>query len=168
MRSCFIPEFILCKSLTAAVGVDGDASQFPEGWLFKHRWGKGKSNSSDLILPSGEIAVIKWITVGSRTTAFVPEVQVLAGNKGGKKLKDKDIDPYPSGDSSLSELEDEELPAPESTNTIRKAKILASTDEELVEYNASRKRSKLAEELSPTEDLIVPKRRRSSRLISQA
>ncbi len=50
-----------------AVGVDGDASQFPEGWLFKHRWvgiirmwssvflstlckGKGKRNSSDLKL----------------------------------------------------------------------------------------------------------------------
>jgi formamidopyrimidine-DNA glycosylase len=27
-----------------AVGVNADDSKFPEDWLFKHRWGKGKSS----------------------------------------------------------------------------------------------------------------------------
>ncbi|KAF8305527.1 AtMMH-1 [Clavulina sp. PMI_390] len=58
-----------------AVGVDADSAQFPEGWLFKHRWGKGKD--PHIILPNGEKAPIKFLTVGSRTSAIVPKVQKL-------------------------------------------------------------------------------------------
>jgi len=144
-----------------AVGVDGDASQFPEGWLFKHRWGKGKRNSSDLKLPSGEIAVIKWITVGSRTSAFVPKVQILTGTKAVKKLKILDADACFASDSSLSELDGEPL-VPEPTR-----KTGVSTDKRSEKDSTSRKRSIPTETLSRTEDLHVPKRRRSSRLSSQ-
>ncbi|KAE9409351.1 AtMMH-1 [Gymnopus androsaceus JB14] len=60
-----------------AVSVDADDTKFPDDWLFKHRWGKGKKTSTDLLkLPSGEPATIKWVTVGGRTSAYVAELQV--------------------------------------------------------------------------------------------
>ncbi|KAK7064671.1 Formamidopyrimidine-DNA glycosylase [Favolaschia claudopus] len=63
-----------------AVAVDADDTQFPENWLFKHRWGKGKKATHTLKLPTGEPATIKWITVGGRTSAYCAELQVLGGS----------------------------------------------------------------------------------------
>ncbi|KAJ7022035.1 hypothetical protein C8F04DRAFT_1194879 [Mycena alexandri] len=74
----------VCK---IAVSVDADSTQFPDHWLFNHRWvrqGKGKKAAHNLKLPTGEPATIKWITVGGRTSAFVAELQILGGP--GKKL----------------------------------------------------------------------------------
>ncbi|KAI0849840.1 Formamidopyrimidine-DNA glycosylase N-terminal domain-containing protein [Daldinia vernicosa] len=50
----------------------GDSDEFPEDWLFKHRWGKGKKDSATT-LPNGD--AITHITVGGRTTCVVPSVQ---------------------------------------------------------------------------------------------
>ncbi|KAI0367522.1 AtMMH-1 [Pilatotrama ljubarskyi] len=60
-----------------AVSVNADDSKFPEHWLFKHRWGKGKKEKHTLKLPDGKPATIKWITVGGRTSAYVAELQKL-------------------------------------------------------------------------------------------
>ncbi|KAH8666326.1 Formamidopyrimidine-DNA glycosylase N-terminal domain-containing protein [Xylariales sp. PMI_506] len=59
-----------------AVGVLGDSDQFPEGWLFNHRWGKGKKDHPTT-LPTGEKIV--FITVGGRTSCVVPSVQKKTG-----------------------------------------------------------------------------------------
>jgi hypothetical protein len=48
---------------------------FPENWLMKHRWNKGKKESSRL--PNGEKII--HITVGGRTSAIVPSVQKKTG-----------------------------------------------------------------------------------------
>ncbi|KAJ7693538.1 DNA glycosylase/AP lyase [Mycena rosella] len=72
-----------------AVSVDADDSKFPENWLFKHRWGKGKKAAHNLKLPSGEPATIKWITVGGRTSAYVAELQTLAGPTAKKLTRGK-------------------------------------------------------------------------------
>ncbi|KAJ8521791.1 hypothetical protein ONZ45_g1561 [Pleurotus djamor] len=62
-----------------AVAVNADDTKFPENWLMKHRWGKGKKkHEHTLKLPSGEPATIKWLTVGGRTSAFVEELQILS------------------------------------------------------------------------------------------
>ncbi|KAI6136940.1 Formamidopyrimidine-DNA glycosylase N-terminal domain-containing protein [Pisolithus sp. B1] len=61
-----------------AVQANADDSKYPEHWLFKHRWRKGKNVKT----PSGEPATIKWITVGGRTSAYVPEVQKLPSSRG--------------------------------------------------------------------------------------
>jgi len=58
-----------------AVSVNADDDKFPEHWLFKHRWGKGKKKAHTLKLPSGDPATIKWVTVGGRTSAYVAELQ---------------------------------------------------------------------------------------------
>ncbi|KAG6866260.1 hypothetical protein C0991_006847 [Blastosporella zonata] len=66
----------VCK---IAVAANADDTKFPDHWLFKHRWGKGKKEHT-LLLPSGEPATIKWITVGGRTSAYVQELQLLPAN----------------------------------------------------------------------------------------
>ncbi|KIY45221.1 hypothetical protein FISHEDRAFT_61237 [Fistulina hepatica ATCC 64428] len=60
-----------------AVSVDANHELFPDDFLFKHRWGKGKKAKPTLKLPSGELATIKWITVGGRTSAYIEELQLL-------------------------------------------------------------------------------------------
>lgn len=61
-----------------ATSVDllADSEKFPEDWLFKHRWGKGKKNQP-AVLPSGD--KITFLTVGGRTSAVVPSVQKKTG-----------------------------------------------------------------------------------------
>ncbi|KAG5723168.1 hypothetical protein E4T56_gene235 [Termitomyces sp. T112] len=67
------------KVCTIAVAANADDRRYPDHWLFKHRWGKGKKEHS-LRLPSGDPATIKWVTVGGRTSAYVEELQTLPVN----------------------------------------------------------------------------------------
>lgn len=63
-----------------AIELNADSSLFPENWLFKHRWNKGKTvdpSKPKLLLPNGRQATIKWVTVGGRTSAYVAELQSL-------------------------------------------------------------------------------------------
>ncbi len=66
-----------------AVDSLADSSKFPEEWLFKHRWGKGKKDSAAK-LPNG--AKFVYLTVGGRTSCVVPSVQ----KKTGPVAKDVD------------------------------------------------------------------------------
>lgn len=52
-----------------------DSDQFPDHWLFYHRWGKGKKTSS--ALPNGE--KLAFITVGGRTSCYAPSLQKKTG-----------------------------------------------------------------------------------------
>ena len=63
-----------------------DSEKFPEHWLFKHRWGKGKKNQPS-VLPNGEKIV--FLTVGGRTSAVVPSVQKKTGAVS-KDVSDED------------------------------------------------------------------------------
>lgn len=59
-----------------AVELLADSEKFPDDWLFKHRWGKGKKGASTA-LPNGE--KIAFLTVGGRTSAVVPSIQKKTG-----------------------------------------------------------------------------------------
>jgi formamidopyrimidine-DNA glycosylase len=73
-----------------AVDALGDSSKFPDEWLFKHRWGKGKKDSSST-LPNG--AKITFVTVGGRTSCIVPSVQKKTGPVAGDvKTEDRSGD----------------------------------------------------------------------------
>ncbi|KAJ7604895.1 DNA glycosylase/AP lyase [Mycena polygramma] len=102
-----------------AVSVDADDTKFPENWLFKHRWGKGKKAAHTLKLPTGEPATIKWITVGGRTSAFVAELQILDGPaksaRGKRKAKEAEVDESDLGD--LTDSEDDKAPPIKSPGT---------------------------------------------------
>jgi formamidopyrimidine-DNA glycosylase len=68
-----------------AVDLLADSSKFPEDWLFKHRWGKGKKDSVST-LPNG--AKITFLTVGGRTSCVVPSVQKKTGAVAGDVKKE--------------------------------------------------------------------------------
>jgi len=57
---------------STSVNLLGDSDQLPDTWLFRHRWSKGKKESSNR-LPNGEKIV--FLTIGGRTSAVVPSVQ---------------------------------------------------------------------------------------------
>lgn len=59
-----------------AVDLLADSSKFPEEWLFKHRWAKGKKDAPTT-LPNGLKFV--FMTVGGRTSAVVPSIQKKTG-----------------------------------------------------------------------------------------
>ncbi|KAJ7226011.1 DNA glycosylase/AP lyase [Mycena pura] len=102
-----------------AVAVDADDSKFPENWLFKHRWGKGKKAAHDLKLPTGAPATIKWITVGGRTSAYVAELQTVGGpakklGRGKRKAKEDE-----EGDENdLASATDSEGPRDKETKSV--------------------------------------------------
>lgn len=61
-----------------AVDKLADSDQFPEDWIFHHRWGKGKlGQGSAGKLPNGE--KLEFITVGGRTSCYAPGVQKKTG-----------------------------------------------------------------------------------------
>jgi formamidopyrimidine-DNA glycosylase len=55
--------------MQTAVGARSDSDRYPRGWLFHHRWGR----NAEARTARGER--IRHITVGGRTTAWVPAVQ---------------------------------------------------------------------------------------------
>ena len=69
----------LISVCTTACDLLADSSKFPETWLMRHRWDKGKQGGSKL--PSGEKIV--HVTVGGRTSAVVPSVQKKTGPVAG-------------------------------------------------------------------------------------
>ena len=84
-----------------------DSSKFPEEWLFKHRWGKGKKDSKNQ-LPNG--ARIVFMTVGGRTSAVVPSVQKKTGKVAGD-VKKEDLSES-DADAVLGNGDDDEEPKP--------------------------------------------------------
>ncbi|KAF7784546.1 hypothetical protein Agabi119p4_711 [Agaricus bisporus var. burnettii] len=103
----------VCETATS---VDADDSQFPDNWLFKHRWGKGnkKRKHSALTLPSGEPATIEWVTVGGRTSAYVPELQKLVAPSGRDNQSTAQNLPLKSKRRNISQTCDEEAKPSES------------------------------------------------------
>ncbi|KAH8086602.1 AtMMH-1 [Cristinia sonorae] len=104
-----------------AVAVNADDSKFPENWLFKHRWGKGKKQKSTLKLPNGEPATLKWVTVSGRTSAFVAELQRLSSTST-ETLATED------SDSDLTPLEDEDAPAVVVTTRAKRTRDKVDTE----------------------------------------
>jgi formamidopyrimidine-DNA glycosylase len=73
---------------STSVDLLGDSENFPEDWLFKYRWSKGKKNQVSA-LPNGDKIV--FLTVGGRTSAVVPAVQKKTGPVT-KEISDEDVD----------------------------------------------------------------------------
>ncbi|KAH7385725.1 formamidopyrimidine-DNA glycosylase [Pyrenochaeta sp. MPI-SDFR-AT-0127] len=98
-----------------AIEANADSDLFPEDWLMKHRWSKGKKDGSKL--PNG--AKITFVKVGGRTSAMVPSVQ--------KKTA------AVAGDVSEGAVDDEEEEEPEDSKPKKngKRKATAVKDEEV-------------------------------------
>lgn len=66
--------YSVCKT---AADANSDATQFPENWLFHHRWSKGSASKSKVMGHA-----LAHITVGGRTSAYVPALQKLRKSAG--------------------------------------------------------------------------------------
>ncbi|KAK0481594.1 AtMMH-1 [Armillaria novae-zelandiae] len=127
----------------AAVEANADDTKFPDNWLFKHRWGKGKKAAHNMVLPSGEPATIKWITVGGRTSAFVFELQTTppgsmrSSRKRVQRREEADDNDLPP----LTESDSEEPPSKRLTRA-RSQKSEVSSPRKGNLSRASKKREK--------------------------
>ncbi|KAI1380288.1 Formamidopyrimidine-DNA glycosylase N-terminal domain-containing protein [Hypoxylon crocopeplum] len=158
----------------------GDSDQFPEDWLFKHRWGKGKKDSPTT-LPNGDKII--HITVGGRTSCVVPSVQKKRGRTTIDDVKEEESTP-PAGETESrffkgrnknrnKKQANGDVEADERPN--KKAKTMKSKpakqeereeeeEEEIPAPKASWKSSKPKKEEKPAEPPSDIGRRRSSRL----
>ena len=95
-----------------AVEAEADQDRFPEDWLMLHRWDKGKKDGGKH--PNGH--KIEFLTVGGRTSAFVPALQkkgvkdTRAEIGGGeakpeKRSRKKAVKEDEEGDGDNEELE---------------------------------------------------------------
>lgn len=91
---------------TTACELLADSTKFPEDWLMKYRWDKGKKGAN--VLPNG--AKIVHLTVGGRTSAIVPSVQkktaAVAGDVDAADLDDE-VDSKPRGKSQKRKVEED-------------------------------------------------------------
>lgn len=131
---------------STALDVLADSEKFPEHWLFKHRWGKGKKDQP-AVLPNGD--KITYLKVGGRTSAVVPAVQKKTGAVA------KDVDENANGATNSKrkrtvkqedDSEAEEKPEPKSRGSKRKSdaavkKEEGDNDQEASEKTVGRRRS---------------------------
>lgn len=114
-----------------AVDLLADSSKFPDDWMFKHRWGKGKKDGPTA-LPNGE--KITFLTVGGRTSCVVPSVQKKTGAVAGDKKKKR---------STSSESEDvKDVPVNKKSSRKRKVAVASTKSEETDEDIKERKKVK--------------------------
>jgi formamidopyrimidine-DNA glycosylase len=151
----------VCKT---AVEVNADSSKFPEDWLMKHRWGKGKKDGGKL--PNG--AKITFLKVGGRTSAVVPSVQkktgavagdIVEGANGAEESKGA-TKPEKAGKrkTKASKMEEDEE---EDANTEEEEESSVSKRQKTAANGTAKKGKKLKDEQTKSEE---SGRRRSGRL----
>ncbi|KAL9032295.1 MAG: hypothetical protein Q9214_008027 [Letrouitia sp. 1 TL-2023] len=116
---------------STAVELLAESDKFPETWLFKHRWGKGKKDDPRK-LPNG--AKIEFLTVGGRTSAVVPSVQKKLGKVAADVARTAD-----KGDDDFQNQKTQK----QNTKALNGSKALADTEEkesQPAEASQSRKR----------------------------
>ena len=118
-----------------------DSSKFPEEWLFKHRWGKGKKDSSTT-LPNGSKFV--YLTVGGRTSCVVPSVQKKTGPVAG------DIKGDAGPDDTAGEKK-EKTKAGKKTTKAKKEETDEAEAEPATKGSKTKKRAIKAEDGQPAE-----------------
>ncbi|KAJ5281014.1 hypothetical protein N7478_006386 [Penicillium angulare] len=121
---------------TTAMDVLADSEKFPEHWLFKHRWGKGKKNQNS-VLPNGD--KITFLTVGGRTSAVVPAVQKKTGSVS-KDIDDTNGTPGPKRKRSVKKEPDSdaETKPPVKDRVTKRKSAPAVKDEEPEEKEIER------------------------------
>ena len=122
----------LIEVTTTAVETMSDQSKFPETWIMKYRWDKGKKDGN--VLPNGE--KITHLTVGGRTSAVVLSRQKKTG---AVTEKAKQAEKEAVGDEDDVNGEIEEAPAKAKG---KKRKSAAVKDEEQDEEDAKPKTGK--------------------------
>jgi formamidopyrimidine-DNA glycosylase len=129
-----------------AVGVLSDSSQFPETWLMRYRWDKGKKDKN--VLPNGDKIV--HLKVGGRTSAIVPRVQKKTGKVAG------DVESAEEVSEDAADSQEETTPKktkPKTKTTKAKAKTPESTiKDEVAKEESKPKRTRTTKRKAGSED----------------
>ncbi|KAL4933889.1 putative formamidopyrimidine-DNA glycosylase [Aspergillus undulatus] len=110
---------------STSTGVLADSDKFPEHWLFKHRWSKGKKNKTST-LPNGD--AITFLTVGGRTSAVVPSVQKKTGPVAGDVKEEGSSDER--GTKRKKTTPKKETPSMKKTASTKTSKHIVKTEAE--------------------------------------
>lgn len=170
-----------------AVGTMSDSSKFPEEWLFKHRWGKGKKDAATT-LPTGE--KLAFLTVGGRTSCIVPSLQKKTGAVAGDVKKSDVIDDKRKAKKAIEEEEaaeesiaKEDLSVPSGKGKSRRAAVKTEPAEKdangsspaskrkaasAADGAANKKSRRSLVKAEDTAEAVDNNRRRSGRLRQQA
>lgn len=174
----------ICYVCDTAVEKLGDSDQFPEDWLFNHRWGKGKKDAAKT-LPNGERII--FVTVGGRTSCIVPSRQKKTGRvvAGVKEEEPEEPKPDPkkkqaskkssryfdnngnkNGDDDKAEDEPEARPTKKARANGRQKTIKKEDDSDASVSQAAKTKKNSAPKTSETKTAPPPDtgRRRSTRL----
>lgn len=73
-----------------SVRVEGNVKKFPSNWLMLYRWSKAKKKGPKPTTDDGK--ALDFVTVGGRTSCFVPELQKPLKNEIGKENNGKAIE----------------------------------------------------------------------------
>lgn len=137
-----------------AVGVNADSDLFPEDWLMKHRWGKGKKDAN--ILPNGE--KITFLKVGGRTSAIVASRQKKTSAVAGDVSdsvdddgEDEEVKPKTNNKRKMKAVKDEDEGESEVTLTSRPKRARKQTKAQVTE------KSEIESESLPTKLKPKPK-----------
>ncbi|KAF2963197.1 hypothetical protein GQX73_g10378 [Xylaria multiplex] len=169
----------ICYVCDLAVEKLGDSDQFPKGWLFNHRWGKGKKDAATT-LPNGEKII--FVKVGGRTSCVVPSKQKKTGRVAAG-VKEEDPEPKPetkknTGKNSRffdgDEVKDGDQQAEPKVRPAKKAKTITQEaikeeDDEITSMDREDSKPKRAVQRTRRKPADVPSpsnvgRRRSTRL----
>ncbi|KAI8312544.1 hypothetical protein K4K61_010096 [Colletotrichum sp. SAR11_59] len=154
-----------------AVDKLGDSDEFPDDWLFNHRWGKGKGDGVSSVLPNGE--KLAFITVGGRTSCYAPERQKKTGRvavtaKEAKEAKRAAKRAVKEEEEEEEEEEVEEKPSKRAKPS--KAKVKEESPEPAGEAPSKKQRGVTtkakpkAPQVKKEEEVVDSGRRRSLRL----
>lgn len=121
-----------------AVDKLADSDEFPEHWLFNHRWGKGKKETSST-LPNGE--KLAFLTVGGRTSCYAPGLQKKTGHVAPGIKEEPLID---------SEDDADVKDAKKKGTKLKKTKAAEMDDDEEPPRKKSRAKKLAAKEVEPS------------------
>lgn len=125
---------------TLAVETLADSKQFPENWLMKYRWDKGKKDANTL--PNGEKIV--HLKVGGRTSAIVPSVQkktaATAGDVDAKGENEEEEEKPAKGRKRKVKAEDEDETPAKGRKRKTKAEDADGVDDDEVDSKPAPKR----------------------------
>ena len=146
-----------------AVEALAESDKFPEDWLMKYRWSKGKKESPKL--PNG--SKITFLKVGGRTSAIVPSVQkktaAVAGDvsEGSEDPSEEEVKPKKSGKRKSKPKQEEEDDEEEAIKEEETEEVPAAKKQKKAVNGTARKAKKVDE---PVKSEDVSGRRRSGRL----
>lgn len=95
MNTLYDNIVLVCKT---ASELEGNTALFPKSWLMLHRWGKSRKGTQTI----ADGSAIDFVTVGGRTSCYVPDIQKL------KSLNKTKSDPSTPDNVKTKELESEE------------------------------------------------------------